>query len=46
VDSDNVESRYSLRPMTSSWRHICERLKITTSRQNTAYSQHNSTTDN
>jgi len=26
VDSDNVEIRYSLRPMTSLWRHICERL--------------------
>jgi len=23
VDSDNVENRYSLRPMTSLWRHIC-----------------------
>ena len=23
VDSDNVEIRYSLRPMTSLWRHIC-----------------------
>jgi len=23
VDSDNGEIRYSLRPMTSSWRHIC-----------------------
>jgi len=26
VDSDNVEIRYSLRPMTSLWRHICKRL--------------------
>jgi len=26
VDSDNVEIRYSLRPMTSWWRHICKRL--------------------
>jgi len=26
VDTDNVEMRYSLRPMTSLWRHICERL--------------------
>jgi len=26
VDSDNVKIRYSLRPMTSLWRHICERL--------------------
>jgi len=26
VDSDNVEMRYSLRPMTSLWRHICKRL--------------------
>jgi len=26
VDSDNVEIRYSLQPMTSLWRHICERL--------------------
>jgi len=24
VDSDNVEIRYSLRPMTSLWRHICK----------------------
>jgi len=23
VDSDNVEIRYLLRPMTSLWRHIC-----------------------
>jgi len=46
VDSDNVEIRYSLRPMTSLWRHICERLQITTSRPNTAYSQHNLATDN
>jgi len=23
VDSDNVEIRYSLRPMTALWRHIC-----------------------
>jgi len=23
VDSDNVEIKYSLRPMTSLWRHIC-----------------------
>jgi len=23
VDYDNVEIRYSLRPMTSLWRHIC-----------------------
>jgi len=23
VDSDNVEIRYSLRPMTSLWRHFC-----------------------
>jgi len=23
VDSENVEIRYSLRPMTSFWRHIC-----------------------
>jgi len=23
VDSDNVEISYSLRPMTSLWRHIC-----------------------
>jgi len=46
VDSDNVEIRYLLLPMTSSWRHIWKRLKITTPRQNTAYSQHNSTTDN
>jgi len=23
VHSDNVEIRYSLRPMTSLWRHIC-----------------------
>jgi len=23
VDSDNVDIRYSLRPMTSLWRHIC-----------------------
>jgi len=26
VDSDNVEIRDSLRPMTSLWRHICKRL--------------------
>jgi len=26
VDSDNVEIRYSMRPMTSLWRHICKRL--------------------
>jgi len=26
VDSDNVKIRYSLRPMTSIWRHICKRL--------------------
>jgi len=26
VDSNNVEIRYSLRPMTSLWRHICTRL--------------------
>jgi len=26
VDSDNVEIRYSLQPLTSLWRHICERL--------------------
>jgi len=38
VDSDNVEIRYSLRLMTSLWRHICIRFYITTSRQNTAYS--------
>jgi len=25
VDSDNVEISYSLRPMTSLWRHICKR---------------------
>jgi len=25
-DSDNVEIKYSLRPMTSLWRHICKRL--------------------
>jgi len=25
VDSDNVEIRYSLRPMTSLWHHICKR---------------------
>jgi len=25
VDSDNVEIRYLLRPMTSLWRHICKR---------------------
>jgi len=23
VDSNNVKIRYSLRPMTSLWRHIC-----------------------
>jgi len=26
ADSDNVEIRYSFRPMTSLWRHICRRL--------------------
>jgi len=26
ADSDNVEIRYSLRPMTSLWRHNCKRL--------------------
>jgi len=26
VDSDHLEIKYSLRPMTSSWRHICNRL--------------------
>jgi len=26
ADSDNVEIRYSLRPVTSLWRHICKRL--------------------
>jgi len=26
VDSVNVKIRYSLRPMTSLWRHICKRL--------------------
>jgi len=26
ADSDNVEIRYSLQPMTSLWRHICKRL--------------------
>jgi len=26
VVSNNVEIRYSLRPMTSLWRHICKRL--------------------
>jgi len=26
VDSEDVEIRYSLRPMTSLWRHICIRL--------------------
>jgi len=26
VHSDTVEIRYSLRPMTSLWRHICKRL--------------------
>jgi len=26
VDSDHVEIRYSLRPMTSLWRHICKSL--------------------
>jgi len=25
ADSDNVEIRYSLRPMTSLWRYICKR---------------------
>jgi len=46
VDSDHVEIRYSLRPMTSLWRQIRIHLQIRTSRQNIAYSQHNSTTDN
>jgi len=46
VDSDNIEIRYSLRPMTSLWRHICKRLYTTNSRQNAAYSQYNSTTYN
>jgi len=27
VDSDNVKIRYSLRPMTSLWRHICSVCK-------------------
>jgi len=36
ADSDNVKIRYSLRPMTSLWRHICKLLKIRTYRQNTA----------
>jgi len=36
VYSDYVQIRYSLRPMTSLWRHICKRLQIRTSRQNTA----------
>jgi len=44
VDSDNVEIIYSLRLMTSLWRHICKRFVNDDSRQNTAYSQHNSTT--
>jgi len=26
VDFDHLEIKYSLRPMTSSWRHICNRL--------------------
>jgi len=26
VDFDNVEIKYSVRPMTSLWRHICKRL--------------------
>jgi len=26
VDSDNVKIKYSLRPMTSLWRHISKRL--------------------
>jgi len=26
VDSDNVKIRYSLRPMSSLWRHICKHL--------------------
>jgi len=26
ADSENVKIRYSLRPMTSLWRHICKRL--------------------
>jgi len=26
MDSDNVEIRYSLRPMMSLWRNICKRL--------------------
>jgi len=26
VESDNVEIRYSLRPMTSIWRYICKCL--------------------
>jgi len=26
VDSDHVEIRYSLWPMTSLWRHICKHL--------------------
>jgi len=26
ADSDNVEIRYSLWPVTSLWRHICKRL--------------------
>jgi len=26
ADSDNVEIKYSLRPMTSLWRHICKRF--------------------
>jgi len=36
VDSVIVEIRYSLRPMTSLWRHICQRLLIRATRQNTA----------
>jgi len=46
ADYHNVEIRYSLWLMTSLWRHICKRLWIRTTRQITAYSQHNSTTDN
>jgi len=26
VDSENLEIKYSLRPMISLWRHICKRL--------------------
>jgi len=36
VDYDNVGIMYLLQPMTSLWRHICKRLSIRTSRQNTA----------